>query len=611
MKHLPIELSTEERKLEQVLSAANQIASSIRKNLKMDVQAVDKLLKEYQKCPVLISEAENLYEKCENSKKLYDSLKLKLKSIMRSNDEMNYDQLTEVADQLEDVSFDFEGDLAAMKANVYSLRVHFLHKLAESFAAHPGGKKRPSNDQKETFTIGSQVIKLLAREGRELSENLKNQPKMRSMLDEAIALIGALLQKVEDKVKEINSVTSLETLDQMPQVLFGFIDLSQSMIEKKANLSNALLLSPNQTEKGLPSQISSLQRISCQNSPLRENSKIFAISPKSVDEIPNPDLKNANKGNNQKLPIPSRSATGLTQNAKPQATSVSPIAAALNQQENSLAINTIRGILHSCQYLHLSQGKSLKIAQNITQSFPLIKKSTEKRNKFAGLFNHMLKYPGICSNLAENSFRPQDISKLLGKTPKELLQLNKAFSKARSQANHIKDAVSNERYDDSFIRKKKVKNELNSPIVNIADGSSNLIHELPKLNTSKDPRLKYLLRAPLSPAPTDAKLSQHNERAFQRSSLVPKCLEAHKKHSGSAIVSESSTNRNREEHEKNRKEAKPQIAEKPKTPCRIDSREANEIKERTSQVPGDMVLPAQRVDVLKVSLITFILANRF
>ena len=247
IKHLIIYLPEEEKLLEDAIGSVNKISTFIRDNPKLNPAAAERILSEYNNCPVTVLEGEKLLERYEKSKALYETLKAKLIELdgTKCND---YDQLKEISNNLDEVHFDFEGSLPYLKAQAYNLRVRHLQNLAEGSGSNKNSAEKTDdeNDFQDLLILSSQTIKSMVREGYSLKRALV-EPQKGGMINQAVFWIENISKRIDDKVREINATSSVEVLDRMPKLLLGFIDLSQHFIERKAAIAAGISL--NQTIK--------------------------------------------------------------------------------------------------------------------------------------------------------------------------------------------------------------------------------------------------------------------------------------------------------------------------------------------------------------------------
>lgn len=294
MKHLPIALTVEEKELEEVVRQMEYIVSTIRKHSVIGFREIEQILQEYKQCPALISEAEKLKEKYENSRKIYEDLKIQLNDVLQRKKQLGYDQLAELSEKLEEVSYDFERNLDMMKAELYALKIEYLQKISNSFETQKGKTKSPSKKKNSSFTISSEMIKLLAREGLELSETLRKIKKASTSLNQALISIDALLERVEEKIAQIDSESNLEILECMSPIMLGFIDFGQVIIERKVVLATSI--SQNQERNSLSKQIIMEEEIPSSHTDVFDNpSQPESLHHESQDQT----SKNAIKGSTQ------------------------------------------------------------------------------------------------------------------------------------------------------------------------------------------------------------------------------------------------------------------------------------------------------------------------
>ncbi|CAM6001269.1 unnamed protein product [Sphagnum balticum] len=248
IKHLIISLPEEEQLLEDAIGSANKIAAFIKENPKLSPTAAERTLREYNSCPVTILEGEKLLERYEKSKALYEKLKARLSELenVKCND---YDQLKEVSNGLDEIHFDFEADLTLLKAQAYNLRIRHLQNLTAAQESNKNSAEKTEEEKdfeeemsQQLLILNSQTVKSMVREGYSLRKALVEPQKGGGMINQAVFWIENISKRIDEKVREINTISSIELLDRMPRLLLGFIDLSQNFIERKAAIAAGVSL---------------------------------------------------------------------------------------------------------------------------------------------------------------------------------------------------------------------------------------------------------------------------------------------------------------------------------------------------------------------------------
>ena len=551
IKRLPITLAQEEKELEEVISSANQIAVFIRKNPNMNAQNAEKTIKEYSNCPILIPEAQKLQDKYESSRQKYEAIITTLTEIFNQQKQLDYHELKQLSEQLSEIPYDFEDNLTLVRAKCYALRIEYLKKLADSFDTTGKPKNYQSNETGISFKIDPQNLELLTREGITIREKLQyQQKKISDSLNRAVFWMESLNSRIKVKIKEINTVSKLEILERMPQIMLGFVDLSQQFADRKAQLQKEIseqklqpppakaleqkqqpatsisdlldkdlekISSTNQQTKRAATDTKTLAQPGKDKTSERRDikpliSNITVIESKKVSEPPRqipsrqnglqqtkeneaPRVTNNSEMKSMSSTVTSEQVTQL-QKSQSDTNSASVLDSKVGSSKkdqnktntNTSAVMTIRDILQSCPYLSLDLVESVNVANQIVKSFPLIQEDSEKLNKFSLLFRKVLNYPKICAFLHKNSFPGRSISKFLGKPPEELSRIENTLENVlKENINRSTPQSANESQNDP-ANKKKVKTETNSVATNIIDKTVCLTPQSQKTNASNDAR---------------------------------------------------------------------------------------------------------------------------
>lgn len=535
IKRLPISLPEEEKQLEEAINFANKIATFIRKFSNIDLHSTEKILNEYKTCPVSIAEAEKLSEKFERSKTMYEKVKFKLNDVEEAKG-FDYDQVKEIVDNINDVAFDFDGNLTHIKAQVYSLYVKQLQKLAGAQDNAPNNNKATSeNDQdaqeQKPTLLSSQTLKSLAKEGRDLKNALVEQQKDTTVLNQALFWIDNICRRLDAKLLEINAVSSLEVLDRMPKLLLGFVDLTQNFNDKKAALSGAQVhkseetagifsqlpkVSPGKAKKTqkqlkdffrdkkedqgkekkegsqreasedkLSSQLTTIQKEMEKNEKqIMENVESKSLASKlqeKIKESPGSPKKRGrkkkNKENADEEPQKHRRKAKPTTTNDDQDIELPTEELSKIDPKRSKAVSMIREILlNNNADLSFDAEKSITVAHSIVAAFPVLDESKEKLMKFAAFFKSVLRLPNVYRKLLEKNFPSKLLSKLYAKSATELAQLDKKLGESKSSKFEkvIKPEMETETYEGEAI-KKKLKPQSSQPVNMIKEETNDLL----------------------------------------------------------------------------------------------------------------------------------------
>ena len=128
IKHLPISLNTEVELLESHINNANKLVSMIRKNNTMDLGTVEKLLKEYKACPIVVTEAHKLQESYKKARNFYQKIQSDLQKMASNSATLTFEEITDISQKVDDIKWDYDGQLSRTKVQAYNLKVGFIRK---------------------------------------------------------------------------------------------------------------------------------------------------------------------------------------------------------------------------------------------------------------------------------------------------------------------------------------------------------------------------------------------------------------------------------------------------------------------------------------------------
>ena len=247
-KLLSVAVPDKENEIEEVLNLANRITSFIRKYILMDLKSAEDILQQYKSCPIFVLEAERLQSKYNSSKELYEKLKETLNNTLSNARILSYGELEEIAEELDDVVFDFEGNLPFMKALAYTFRIEYLQKIAATAEADTNGKAKKRSKNSDTLMLTPQAVKSLAKEGQEIQKAFKQNS---TALNQAVKWMNIVLHKSEDQLKEISEAKKLSELKKIQPVLMGFIDFQEMINERKLKISSEQIVVEKPSKKNL------------------------------------------------------------------------------------------------------------------------------------------------------------------------------------------------------------------------------------------------------------------------------------------------------------------------------------------------------------------------
>lgn len=547
IKRAPIDLIEEEELLEGALNCAERIARTMSKSSSnIDMRSAEAILNDYKKCPVLITDAEKLLDRYEKSRGLYESLRAKLNNYEESKAADGDDsQLKEIQDGLNALKFDFDGSLVYMKAQLYSLRVKHLQKLASNQEGQSSFKKNMEKDADcmEQLSERSQLltphaVKDLSKEGHDLKKALIGQQRDTAIMNQALFWIDNLSRRINDKIREINSVSSREALDRLPKLLLGFVDLTQSLNEKRATLPVSIPVEPPQ--KSITASISfakaketreeQIQRkephaekekimeiqnkLDIMTKPKEQQTDVQKISEKNekqllenlqpgklVLKIRDKLKENNQKSNTKKEKGSEEEDSGSKGKQRLGANELSPAApkteTAKTEYSKPKAAQMIAETLQSSKTEPLIDAeKSMILANSIVNSFPILEQSKEKLSRFIGFLKDVFKLPNIYKKLTKNSFPSKMLSKLFVKSSSELSQLEKKMAEVRlskDESSKDKLEVENEVYEANELKKKVKVQDDEKPV--------NLVGAVPIQSIAQQVQVEEVKEKPVEKVP--------------------------------------------------------------------------------------------------------------
>lgn len=484
-KKLPISLPDEIKTVEEAVNLSTKIAGFTRKYLVLDLKTTENILKQYEKCPIFIQEAEELQSKFTASKTLYEKLKEELNEIVSQQKSLNYSQLEELSDQIDDITYNFEDNLNLFKTQVLVLRLEFFRKTTEfSELQEKGEVTLNHNSNTSTVRITPQALKIFINEGNTLLQTLQREGKQYPALNQAVTWLESVNNQIESQIKEINSIASLEELNKIRSVA-GFIDLSQHIIERRLKLlSEAEIV--KSIEKPSVSNTEKMKGSGDSTSILQDKSNAIPKTPKFFSYVSNILTKNSthNEKNETSMmlskenqPITSRptsiSFSSQTQASDKLFTDSTKISQKVGKLvESSNGVQKLQNILKENLMLSLNDAEALQAAERIMKAFPVLQISKEKFQKFLTHLKRVLKFPNISYFLSQRSLDPKELSALLSQSQSELSHFEDALKTSfitKTKKGQKRDTLFNfPRLDDRSVVK-KVKSENNSKTSNLID----------------------------------------------------------------------------------------------------------------------------------------------
>ena len=531
LRHQIICFPEEEKLLEDTIAAANKMAKYIKENPKLSPSATEKFLYEYRGTPVAVTEAEKLIDRYEKSKVNYERLKVRINELEKAKS-IDYDQLKNVANSLDDIHFDFEGNLTYMQAQVYSLRIRHLQSLTgtqDGISPNKGSAEKDYDFEEEfmrkSVILSAQTIKAMAREGHDLKKDLLEQKRGAGVINQAIFWIDNICKRIDEKIKEINAVSSLDVLDKMPKLLLGFIDLSQNFIERKAAItsgtgtngqkstpqasgySEAKTKSSTGRKKGFPDEKEELSTKSTMvNTPevgsrskssQKQLKDFFGDKRAGIEEERDQQKDEASKSPNQKTLNQYFMKNSMDKNEKQMQSNLemdksprqissplmsnsqkaSPMSHGLTlticndnsikvDPKKSKAIPRIRDLLQNNSIDPSFDGiKANNTAYRIVSAFPSLDQSKELFETFEVFFKELLRLPNVFRMLVKKSFPAQQIATLFTKSSNDLIALDKVLDKDKDRDRQEKPASEPETQEGELATK-KVKVSQSKSIVN-------------------------------------------------------------------------------------------------------------------------------------------------
>ena len=414
IKRFPVTLKNEEEKLEKAVSDANRLATTVRKSSNIDLVNLDKILSEYNECPVLISEVEKLRENYEESKQNYQILQKDLQQIAESST-LTFEEYQALSERLKAIKWDHDGQLNYSKMQIFVPKVQALQHLSKS-------------DSDTVTPITIQTLKSLAAEGKTLKKHITEDKK----LDDAAFWIENLYKKAEEKVRALNSVKSMEDLNRIPTVILGIVDYSAEINKRKAALTVS-------TSDVLP-----------QNQMKQKSTD--ASKSKSPSTAAKKDAKKSKKDERKMETEPIIKKKKDTARAKP-----------------SDPVGMLKEILEYNSNIIISGKEARDYAEHLVSAFKLLSKGAEKCAKFGSLFKKVMKYPNIARDLYKKKFNVKDVQYLIKITDDTKLLL---IDRKISDPNRKKVLKTEPELNKKVRSDESTRNMLDNPISQVQSRAS-------------------------------------------------------------------------------------------------------------------------------------------
>ena len=412
IQKFPIAMKWEEERLQTVVNKVNSIASSIQKVSPSDLQKFKKLLEEYDKSPVLLTEVEKMRENFAECEKNYQQYQEELCTLIGNYMSATFDEIHEMSRKLDEIRWDFDGQLAQKKMQVYILKMEHIQR-------YDAGELEPANP------ITYQLFKSFLTDGHALKTQITDNKN----LDEVVEWTEKTLKKIQEKVDELNTIKSVEVLDKLPTIIFDYVDISQEIIERKASLLTKDVAPPKEKSK------SRMEEEEDARESRRAEPKTKKEPRKKRETTKSKDTKKDKKEKEKKKKVEEKKPIERVKPADPY--------------------GTIRDVLLRNENLQLETKEAKAYAIKICDTFSLIKESQDSLTRFTRLFKNILKFSSIAKNLQSMDFDVKEIRHLLKKRSNdELLLIDRkladaAKKKAAKQASKDADAKKKVKTDDS------------------------------------------------------------------------------------------------------------------------------------------------------------------
>ena len=377
IKHLPISLRAEEELLETHINNANKLVSTIRKNSSMDLEAVEKIIKEYKSSPIIVTEAQKLLDSYEKARNHYQKLQSDLQKMAANSSTLTWDEITEISQKVEDIKWDYDGQLSRTKVQAYNLKVGYIRKQKTG---------KLENPTENLMSITYQKLKSFVKEGR----NLKMDVIDSKTLDENVFWMENILKQSEEKINDLKKATTVEAAERVPSFIFNFLDISQEIIERKA----AIISEETQRQVKKPKE---------------EN---FRASQEPYDP------ENIFDNENSQQAFKDRTNDGMS----------GFLSRGGSKFANPLA--SLEELLEKNENLQLNAKGAKLLAVTVANNFPVVKDSSDRMGRLVAMLKNVISYPNIAKYLLENNFDKKELGVLLKQTDVALSLADRKLAEA-------------------------------------------------------------------------------------------------------------------------------------------------------------------------------------
>jgi hypothetical protein len=171
-----------------------------------------KLLDEYDKSPVLVTEVQKLRDNFEEWQKNYQKYQEDLCAFIGNYMSATFEEIDDMSRKLDEIKWDFDGQLSRRRCKSILLKWNIYSDT-----------NQVSSIEQPSSPITYHQFKSFLADGH----NLQKQITDNKNLDEVIDWTGKTVRKIQEKVNELNSIKSIDTLEKMPKIIFGYVDYSK------------------------------------------------------------------------------------------------------------------------------------------------------------------------------------------------------------------------------------------------------------------------------------------------------------------------------------------------------------------------------------------------
>lgn len=477
-----------------------RIQQSKFKHAKVTLNAMKFMRPEANSYPQFGSQFSKSQDRGDQSLKYLEKFQLSLDNILQSGRDIYPEQFRQVfSEQIKEKLQPLGDQYLDLKIDIFVSRVKVLQMVAR---AQEGAGSFYSR-QREPLAMPADVFRSLAREGHNLRNTLEKRFMENEILNEVLFWMDSYSRKLDNKIREIHSATNSDTLERMPRIVLGFLDLSQEFDERRALLADENF---NFSQRPQQRAMQSQQMKPFASRSFNAESSQYAEKPsfnsqRFRDEEFDNFEKHASRSNQQREFLrPIENTLPMSQpKMKDQMNSNLPIE---KNSKRSFAMVTIREIIqNSGSSVTFDNITAVNLAQQIVDEFPHLNQDREKLEEFCTFLKRLMKYPNVYRGLALKSFPSKLISKLFTKTTEELTNLERKLSSdvpSRQQTEQATKSTRNEfpsEIPDGRAIKKKVKRDYSNKRLNMVHESiANSHKQLRQKNPMKNSLVETLLK---------------------------------------------------------------------------------------------------------------------